>query len=134
MAVFDRIVVYGGVVMLTNADCTLYLYDKSSGGFTRHAIKGVYWLDGRGGTITKNGIQSADSVTVYIYSDKVIPKTTNKDMIVRGIVDYEFDNTSQQTISASLKEFKAAHPEAVTVTAINNYMHGGLPHYEINAR
>lgn len=92
--------------MLKNADCTLYLYNKATQGFTRHIINGVYWRENKAGNVLRSGLQTADSTTIYLYSDDVKPLTVAKDMLVRGICDFDFDNTNQQTISESMKNFK----------------------------
>lgn len=114
--------------MLANANCTVYEKDS----YTKHIINSVYWLDSRGQTVTKNGIQVADSVTVYFYSDEYIPKAG--DIIVNGIKDFEFDSSSQKTASESMKKFREAYPDFAVVKSVSNYMFGGLPHIEITAR
>lgn len=43
---------------------------------------------------------------MYLYSDEIKPLTVAKDMLVRGLCDFDFDNTNQQTISESMKNFK----------------------------
>ena len=119
--------------MLINADCTLYAYDKATGGFIRHEVKNVYWRENKAGNVLKSGLQAADSTTVYLYADTVIPESPAKDMLVKGECDFEFDNSSQQTISASMKAFRDAH-SFVTVMSIDNYMFGGNPHIEVSAK
>lgn len=119
--------------MLKNADCTLYLYDKTAQGFTRHFISGVYWRENKAGNILRSGLQTADSTTVYLYSDDVKPLTVSKDMLVKGLCYFEFDNTSQQTVSESMKNFRSTY-DFVTVMSVDNYMFGGLPHIEISAK
>lgn len=114
--------------MLKNADCTVYEADT----YTRHIINGVYWDDSRGRTTTRNGIQVTDSVTVYIYDSEYIPK--DKDIIVRGTADFEFDTASQQTISASMKQFREAYPQFAVIKSVNDCRYGGLPHIEVIAR
>ena len=54
-------------------------------------------------------------------------------MLVRGVCDFDFDNTNQQTISESMKNFKNTY-NAVTVMSIDDYMFGNLPHIEISAK
>ncbi|MFR2137235.1 MAG: DUF6751 family protein [Pseudoruminococcus massiliensis] len=119
--------------MLKNADCTLYLYNKATQGFTRHIINGVYWRENKAGNVLRSGLQTADSTTIYLYSDDVKPLTVAKDMLVRGVCDFDFDNTNQQTISESMKNFKNTY-NAVTVMSIDDYMFGSLPHIEISAK
>ena len=119
--------------MMTNADCTLYLYDKATGGYARYFISGVYWRENKAGNVLKSGLQTADSTTVYLYSDKVVPDSPTKDMLVKGKCDFVFDNTSPQTISESKKRFDTEHSH-VTVMSIDRYMFGGLPHIEVSAK
>ena len=94
--------------MLINADCTLYRYDKATGGYTRHFISEVYWRENKAGNVLKSGLQTADSTTVCLYSDDAIPSSPTKDMLVK----HSF----------------------VTVKSIDNYMFGGLPHIEVSAK
>jgi len=64
MAWKHRTALFGGEMMLKNADCTVYEKDS----FVRHFFKGVFWNDNRGLTAVKNGFQISDSILVYIYS------------------------------------------------------------------
>lgn len=114
--------------MLKNADCTVY----EAGSYTRHVIPNVYWNDARGRTVTNHGVQIADSVIVYLYSDAYIPKPG--DIIVKGTVDYTFDATTQQKASASMKTFRDTYPKFAVVKAVNDAIYGGLPHIEVTAR
>ena len=133
MADRHRAFVLWGAVMLKNADCTLYKYNKLSGGYTRHFISGVYWRENKAGNVLKSGLQTADSTTVYIFDDAVLPETPTKDMLVKGNCLFEFTNTSAATISASMKTFRETNA-FVTVMSIDNMMYGGLPHIEISAK
>nr|UVY09671.1 MAG: hypothetical protein [Bacteriophage sp.] len=114
--------------MLTNSDCTFY----EKGSYTKHSVAGVYWNDSKGQTISKNGVQISDSVTVYLYSDEYIPKAG--DIILRGNTDFQFDVSSQQSEGESMKLFRAAFPDFAVVKSVNNCMFGGLPHIEVVAR
>lgn len=114
--------------MLTNADITLF--EKEN--YTRHFIEDVYFNDSRGQTVTKNGIQISDSVVIYIYSDGYFPKSG--DIIVKNRCDFEFDDSSQKTISESMKRFREKYPDFAVVKTVNNYKFGGLTHIEITAR
>lgn len=114
--------------MLKNADCTIY----EAGTYTRHVIPDVYWNDARGRTVTNRGVQIADSVIVYIYSDAYIPKPG--DIVVKGTVDYTFDAATQQTASASMDQFRKLYPQFAVVKTVNDCRYGGLPHTEVTAR
>lgn len=119
--------------MMVNADCTLYLFNKDTGGYIRHFIKDVYWNENKGGNVLKSGLTSADSVAVYLYSDLVVPENPTKDMIVKGNCSFEFDNTGEKTISDSMKEFKKEY-SFHTIMSCDNKMFGGLPHIELSAK
>lgn len=114
--------------MLKNADCTVYEKDS----FVRHVIENIYWNDNRGQTVTKNGIQISDSVLVYIYDDDYMPKAG--DLIVKGIVGFEFDSSSQKSVSESMKLFREQFPGFAVVKNVNDCRYGGLPHIEATAR
>ena len=114
--------------MLKNADCTVY----EAKTYIRHGINGVYWHDCRGRTVTKNGIQVTDSVLVYVYDSDYLPKAG--DLIVKGNVGFEFDTTTQKTVSDSMKQFREAYPLYATVKNVSDCRYGGLPHIEVTAR
>lgn len=114
--------------MLKNADCTVYEKDS----FQRHFIGGVYWNDSRGQTVSKNGIQVSDAVTVYVYGGDYLPKAG--DIVVRGNDDFEFDISSPKASSDSMKRFRELYPEFASVKSVNDCRFGGLPHIEIIAR
>lgn len=114
--------------MLKNADCTIYEKDT----YTRHFVPGVYWNDSRGRTVSKNGIQVSDSLIVYIYDSEYVPK--DGDIIVKGNVEFTFTTTSQQTISQSMTQFRAAYPLFAVVKNVTDCRYGGLPHIEVVAR
>ncbi len=90
--------------MLANANMTVYEKDA----YARHMITDVYWNDSRGRTVAKNGVQISDSVIVYLYSDEYVPKVG--DIIVRDIVDFEIDSSSQKSISEGMKSFREKYP------------------------
>lgn len=117
--------------MLINADCTLYRYEN--GGYNRYVINNVYWCESKAGNVLKSGLQTADSTSVYFYSDKIIPQTVTKDMLVKGVCNFEFDNSSQKSVSESMQSFRKAY-NFVTVMSVDNCMYGGLPHIEVSAR
>lgn len=114
--------------MLKNTDCTVYEKDS----FRRHFIGGVYWNDSRGQTVSKNGIQVSDAVTVYVYGGDYLPKAG--DIVVRGNADFEFDISSQKASSDSMKRFRELYPGFVTVSSVADARFGGLPHIEVIAR
>lgn len=114
--------------MLSNADITIY----NGKDYTRHTATKAYWADSRGQTVTKNGIQISDAVSIYLYTDEYIPRVG--DMVVCGIVDFEFNTESQQTVSESMIDFRKKYPNFAVVKSVSDYKFGGLPHIEITAR
>jgi hypothetical protein len=129
--------------MITNADMTLYSCSKD-GKYTRKVIqgkdgkKGVFWEEVKQSLIEKTGLASGDAVKVFIPTVNApggLNFTTGKDIAVKGIVETEFDNTSQQTIAASLTALKAAHC-VYTVTVADGKLYGSpaMQHYQISCK
>lgn len=121
--------------MLINADCTVYENGGTAANTSitaKHVLEGVYWNDSRGQTLTKNGVQISDSVVVYIYSGDYVPKAG--DLIIKGFTDFEFDGTSEMSMSESMKLFRTMFPDFAVVKSVSDYRYGGLPHIEITAR
>lgn len=114
--------------MLTNADITVF--EKEN--YTPHFIENVYFLDNRGQTVAKNGVQISDNIVIYIYSDDYSLKSG--DIIVKNRCDFLFDNSCQKNQSESMKRFREEFPDFAVVKNVNNYWFGGLPHIEITAR
>lgn len=123
--------------MYTNADITIYACPN--GKYTRHEIKGVFWEDVKQSNIIKSGLSTADAVKVFIPVGSLpggIKFTTGKDLIVKDIVEFEVDNTSQQTISASLKAMKETYDRVVTVSVIDDKLYGSprLQHIQLSCK
>lgn len=114
--------------MLSNADVTFY----SAEDYSRHTANKAYFTDNRGRAVKKNGIETTDSVTVYLYTDEYLPKAG--DIVVKGICSFEFDNSSQQAISEGMKAFRGQHPDFAVVKSVSDCRFGGLPHIEVTAR
>lgn len=114
--------------MLSNADVTFYNFAD----FSKHTAAKAYFTDNRGRTVKKNGIETGDSITIYLYTDEYIPKIG--DIVVKGISDFEFDDSTQEAISASMKRFRTLYPGFSVVKSVSDYRFGGLPHIEVTAR
>lgn len=121
--------------MQPNADITLYNY--VDGSYIRQVIKGVYWFTVKQSNVLKTGLVDADRVSIHIpiSSCADLKVATSKDLVVNGIIDMEFDNTSQQTQSASLRALREAH-EVFTITAFDPKLYGSkrLQHYELSCK
>lgn len=120
--------------MMTNADMTLYSGDPKTG-YTRNVIYGVFWQEVKQATVEKTGLTSADSVKIFIPAENIpsgVKFNTGKDLVVEGVSDIEFDNTSAQAISTSLSTLKASY-DVYTVTVADAKLYGssGMQHYQI---
>ena len=120
--------------MYTNADMTLYCGDPKTG-YTRKVIKGVFWQEVKQSNIEKTGLTSADSIKVFIPASSApdgLKLTTSKYMVIKGVVETEIDNTSAQTISASVTALKAEH-DVYTVSVADGKLYGSpmMQHYQI---
>ena len=118
--------------MMTNADCTLYKYRKD-GGFDRYFVGGVYWHENKAGNVLKSGLQTADSTTVYFYSDSFLPLSPTKDMLVKGDCPFVFDNSTEKTVSDSMKQFRSLY-RFITVMSVDDYFFGGNAHFEVSGK
>ena len=125
--------------MLTNTDCTLYHFNKLTQGYDRYYLSAVMWQESRTQKIGKQGVIVSDDVNIYVPKEiATFPKCElTRDMLVKGNIDFIFDNTSQKTVSESLKEFNHTYPESVTVLTYEdkNYSVGSqLDHIKLIAR
>ena len=138
--------------MLANTDCTLYRFIDSQkikvidgyptidgvrisikNGYERVYIPNAHWDDSRTTRITKSGLITDNSTTIYLFDKAEIPFVSGKDIIMQGKSDFIFDNTNEQTMSASLREFRQSH-EFLTVSSVSHCWYGGLPHCEVSAK
>ena len=125
--------------MLTNTDCTLYHFNKAAQGYDRYYISAVMWQESRTQKIGKQGVIVSDDVNIYVPKEiATFPRCElAKDMLVKGNIDFAFDNTSPKTVSDSLKVFNSLYPDKVTVHTYEdkNYSVGSqLDHIKLIAR
>lgn len=118
-------------ILRTNGNCTIY----EKGTYRKRVYHEVFFIDKRGESVTKPGADTADSLTVTIYSacnsDDYIPK--KGDIIVPADIEFEFDVSSQQAESASMAEFRRQYSDFAIVdsTQISDSISAD---YIINAR
>ena len=120
--------------MYTNADMTLYHWNGS--GYDRKVVERIFWDNSKISNITKTGRIDADTVKILIpVSSAVLSVTTGKDLVVKGKCEAEFDNTSQATISESVRKLKAEQ-EVFTVNSFDEKLYGSLrmQHYELSCK
>ena len=126
--------------MYTNADVTLYLYSKSGKveRYTRLPVEDVYWEDVKRANTLMTGQSNADSVLIVIPLESLsgpISFAPGKDFAVKGLIDFEVDNTSPAVLSASLSELKNTY-RFVTITTVDDKLFGSeaVQHYELSCR
>ena len=66
---------------------------------------------------------------------KAINFTKGKDLIVKGVIDFEFDNTSQATIVEGIAKLKTNH-KALTLVSVDERLYGSksVQHYELTGK
>lgn len=139
--------------MLTDTSCTVYKFNGV--GYDRYCVPQCHWQEDKASNVLKSGMQNADSVTVYIPLDSVfvvpsknllpgksllpnaenVPKLATKDIVVKGECNFVFDNSSQQSVSESLKKLREQY-DYFTVMSIDRKLYGSenLQHVKISAR
>lgn len=122
--------------MITNSDCTLYQFNGK--GYDRIYISAVMWQEHRSASVSKQGLQSADGIVIFIPKENA-PKTASynptKDIIIKGNCSFTFDNSSQQTVSESHKRLTANY-QCFSVMSIDSKLYGSesLQHIKLTAR
>ena len=66
---------------------------------------------------------------------KAINLTKGKDLMIRGVVDFEFDNTSQATIAEGIARLKTNY-RALTLVSVDERLYGSksVQHYELTGK
>lgn len=120
--------------MYTNEDMTLYHWNGS--GYDRRVVKKVFWDDSKISNINKTGRIDSDTVKILVLASSAeLSVTTGKDLVVKGKCETEFDNTSQATISESMRALKA-EKEVFTVNLFDKKLYGSprMQHYELSCK
>lgn len=120
-------------LMKISGNCTVY--EKNT--FIKHVYHDVFYCDERGSTTKKDGTQTAGNlkITIYSVSGGAADYTPKQgDMIVCGDCDFDFDVTSQQTISESMTEFRKLYPKLGVIGSVSHEICGELPDFIITAR
>jgi len=113
--------------------CTIY--EKT--GYTRRIIDNVYCFDERGTVPAQSIAQSKGALHVTIYADQCrseayVPKIG--DIIAVGEQTFEFDISSQESTSQSMKAFRESGAVLGVISEIVTENYGPLPDYIITAR
>lgn len=114
-------------------DKTITLYHFKDGKFIRSVIENCFYYDSKSANFSKTGIINTDTFKVIISTNKDIEIKEGKDIVVKGICDFEFNNESEKTQSESLKEFNSKY-ESYTVTSASKNLFGGLSNIELSCK
>ena len=113
--------------------CTVY----NKADYSRRVIPNVYIFDDRG-DVPEVGIGAVKgTLNVTIYADRgrtetYIPRIG--DIIAVGVCEFEFDTTSQLTMSESMRSFRESGTVFGVIGEITTVKYGELPDYIIKAR
>lgn len=150
--------------MYTNTDATLYNYfkDKETGkvSYRKTYLKGVFWDDVKQSNVIKSGLATVESVLICIpfsvNADNKVYKSpkeyqklsdeekdnaftfvaNSQDIIVKGIVDYDIDNTSSKTISEGLMYLRNNYNSVMTISVVDEKDFGSeaMRHWELGGK
>lgn len=126
--------------MFTNADVTLYLYDKEGNTetYTRRPVAGVFWDEVEGATVLKTGQKNTASVLLVVPLESLaepVAFTPGKDLVVYGLVDDKIDGADQKTLSEALAGLKAKYRYRTIMTAdAKLYGSESMRHYELTCK
>lgn len=119
--------------MLTNDCATVYTF--VNGSYKRIFISDVFWYDRQQTATDKNGMTVNCKANVIIPADKNLALNLNagKDMVCRGDIKFEFDNSSEQSQSQSLKELRSICGDVMSVAEFSKKFYGSqcMHHYEV---
>ncbi len=126
--------------MFTNSDITLYLCTKEGKleKFTRQVVRNVYWEDVDNATFLKTGQRGSCTALVMVplsSLEEAINFTKGKDLMVKGVIDFEFDNASQAAISEGIAKLKTNY-KALTLVSVDERLYGSksVQHYELTGK
>lgn len=112
-------------------DKIITLYHFENGAYKKQVIQNTFYYDVDITTVSKMGSQTNITFIAIINTDTDIAINTGKDIVVKDESDFEFDNTSEQTIAQSLKELKALMP-IYTVKGVDKNLFGGLSNIKLS--
>lgn len=122
--------------MYTNTDITVYI--DTDNGYERHYIYGVFWEGEKAANLLKSGMTVSDAVTIYIPKSSIpegLKLREGKDLIVKGICPFEFDNTGGETVSKSLKNLRRDY-RVLVVSVIDEKYYGSeaMQHIQLSCK
>lgn len=141
------------MIIEAESSCTVYRFNGN--GYDRLFIPECHWQENKACNVLKSGMQNSDCVTVYVSLDSLellpdgliypskscqpgqlaTPQNSSQDIIIKDECDFIFDNSTEQSVSQSLKTLKQMH-RCYVVMSIDKKLYGipDLQHIKISAR
>ena len=95
--------------------------------WVRHEIRRVFWDDCKGANVKKSGMETADSVTVFIPLSSIRIKPKVGDYIVKGIIKDEFTKIADLS-----KRYADSH--VVTKVDLKDFGSKSMRHWEVGGK
>ena len=99
---------------------------KKDGSYERTIIENVYWDECKKSNTLKSGMTNTDSVKVIIPTSKNIRIEEGKDLIVKGICEF---NGNEKVLKNLCEKYNAK-----TITIVDKHLHGGLSNIELSCK
>lgn len=104
---------------------TLFHYTEGSG-YSRQLIENCFCYQDKKAHLNKSGMSTTDKLTVVVSTSNMLNINKGYDLIIKDDCSFDFDNSSEEMISKSLKELKSQF-EAYTVLGVDDNLYGDLP-------
>lgn len=124
--------------MFTNADITVYQYQPETQKYINIKVEKVFWNNTKQSNILRSGGSNTDTVKILIPASSLhipIIFTAGKDWVIKGMHEYEIDNSTEKALSESFRYLKDNF-RAVTVTSVDERLYGslGMQHYKLSCK
>lgn len=117
-------------------DVAGYITVFDSRTFTRHVFENAYFYDGRGESLVQGIVTKTGNISVQIYADKFREdkyKPNIGDILVLEKSSFVFDNSSEKSISESMKKFRNVYPDYGVIDSSSAIRYGDIPDYVLTA-
>lgn len=109
------------------------VYHYVDGQYVRGVISGCFCYDTKQSTLNRTGMQNTDTFVVVIDTMIDMAFSEGYDMVVNGECNFEIDNTSEATISNSIKELKTNH-DVYTISSVERNLYGDIPNIKLSCK
>ncbi len=120
-------------LLKTNGSCTVFQKDK----YDRCLFEDVFFCDERSTCLVKMREQTTGELTVLIYSVNCpdnCPVPQVGDIIVPNDIPFEFDTSSEKSVSESMTEFRKLYPSYAVVAEVRRKISGTKTDFIIKAK